>query len=377
MHGVVTRHFPQSYAHARANFQAAADRLGLAVQANVHPAQRGLDGEELAMDVVRIGPAGARSALIVSSGMHGVEGFCGSGCQVALMHDDELLARLERQGVALLMVHAVNPYGFSHLRRTNEDNIDLNRNFIDFDQPLPRNDAYADIHELMLPAQWPPTEDNAQAIQRYIAEHGEVHFRDALTLGQTTHPDGLFHRGRAPAWSNTTLRALLRREGKAFERMAWIDIHTGLGPYGHGEKMFASHREELPGHHDPEELERARAIWGADVFSIFGGQSLSRTTLGGGITCLPRECPWAQTTMIGLEFGTLARAEVSLSLRAMHWLANHPEIGDAERRRLGRAALGGFYIASPEWQGMVYGQTRVMVLQAISALAAPRAEGKP
>jgi hypothetical protein len=361
--------FPSSYAHARANLQEAAQRLGVPVQAHVHPTRRGMDGEELSMDLVRIGPAGARAALIVSSGMHGVEGFCGSGCQVALMHDEGLLARLDRDGVALLLIHAVNPHGFSHLRRTNEDNIDLNRNFIDFDQPLPLNEAYADIHELLLPAHWPPGPDNAQAIERYIAEHGEVHFRDALSSGQTSHPDGLFFLGHGPGWSNTSLRALLRAHCQGFERLAWIDIHTGLGPWGHGEKIFASHLSGFAEHHDPAELRRAKAFWGSDVCSIFGGQSLSRNSRGGGIACLPVECPQAECTMIGLEFGTLPSGQVRQSLRTMHWLANHPEVDDVQRRRMGREALGGFYIDSPAWQGMVYGQTRVMVQQAGTALA--------
>jgi hypothetical protein len=60
-----------------------------------------------------------------------------------------------------------------------------------------------------------------------------------------------------------------------------------------------------------------------------------------------------------------------MALRTMHWLGQHPELADAERRRLSRQALGAFFIETPEWQGLVFGQARVMVLQAISALAAP------
>ena len=119
------RHFSGSYQSAREKFLAAAKRLNGVVQSHLHPRHRGVDGEDLATDVARLGPHNARSLLIVSSGMHGVEGYCGSGCQLALMHDDELLERLTSSSTALLLIHAVNPYGFSHVRRTNEDNIDL------------------------------------------------------------------------------------------------------------------------------------------------------------------------------------------------------------------------------------------------------------
>ena len=65
----------------------------------------------------------------------------------------ELLALARARGVDVLMLHAINPHGFSHLRRGNEDNVDLNRNFIDWTAPPPGNAAYADLHPaLVVPA---------------------------------------------------------------------------------------------------------------------------------------------------------------------------------------------------------------------------------
>jgi hypothetical protein len=49
----------------------------------------GREGETLAMDVARDGPADAASVLIVSSACHGVEGHCGTGVQVFALHDQE------------------------------------------------------------------------------------------------------------------------------------------------------------------------------------------------------------------------------------------------------------------------------------------------
>jgi len=137
--------FAPDYAGAREKFHAAAAARSLAVERHLHPSARGVTGEELAIDVVMAGNADAAAVLFVSSAMHGVEGFCGSGCQVGLLRDDVVQAALGLCGVALVLVHAVNPYGFSHLRRTNEDNVDLNRNFRDFRAPPPSNDPRATL----------------------------------------------------------------------------------------------------------------------------------------------------------------------------------------------------------------------------------------
>src|SRR6478735_7539484 len=81
-----SRHFAQTYAEARDKFFAGARSCGLGVETHVHPLP-GRDGEMLAMDVAREGAADAKSLLVVSSACHGVEGFCGSGVQVALLAD--------------------------------------------------------------------------------------------------------------------------------------------------------------------------------------------------------------------------------------------------------------------------------------------------
>ena len=141
------RHFAQSYAEARDKFVSAAHACGARQFRHVHPSERGVDGEELSMDFAFVGKPGARNLLLLISGTHGVEGFCGSGCQVALLHDAAFLKAVELAKVEVLMLHALNPYGFSHLRRVNEDNADLNRNFVDFGTPLPVNSAYAEIHD--------------------------------------------------------------------------------------------------------------------------------------------------------------------------------------------------------------------------------------
>ncbi|WP_313625051.1 M14 family metallopeptidase [Achromobacter sp.] len=364
MHAL-TRYFSDSYAQARERFLAAAEPLAAHIQS--YPIEaKGSQGEALATDVALIGDAGAQRVLIMTSATHGVEGFCGSGCQLSLLDDAPMLERARQAGVALLLVHAVNPYGFSWVSRTDEGNVDLNRNAQPFDgRPLPANPGYGDIHGLLLPQEWPPTEHNRQAIARHIEQHGLAATTQAVSRGQYTHPDGLFYGGDRSAPSLQNLRAILQTHASRHARIGWIDVHTGLGPRGHGEKIYAGRR-------DDSEVARARQWWGSDVAVPYQGSSASVDITGHLAGLVYEACPKSEPTLMALEFGTLPWEEVVLALRGRNWLRAHPEAGDALTREILQSTLDAFYCGQADWQGMVLGQSRVAVLQALCGLQASR-----
>ena len=115
------------YQAARARFLALAEPLMASMETHSHPLP-GPDGET-ATDIARFGNPDAEYVLVLSSGTHGVEGYCGSFIQCQLL-DDGLVERLP-ENLSLVMIHGVNPHGFAWRRRVNEDNIDLNRNFVE------------------------------------------------------------------------------------------------------------------------------------------------------------------------------------------------------------------------------------------------------
>ncbi len=354
--------FSATYAEARARFLAAARARGWPVASHEHPSARGAEGEALAIDVATLGRADAAALLAITSGTHGAEGFCGSGCQVALAGDEAFAAAVERSGVAVALVHAVNPYGFSHLRRTNEDNVDLNRNFRDFSAPPARNAAYADVHPFVVPAEWPPAAANEARIAAYVGTHGARAYQAAVSSGQCEFPDGLFYGGTKPAWSNATLRAVLRSLGDRRRRLGLIDLHTGLGPCGHGEKIYM-------GDGDAASLARTRAFFGADVTSYYDGSSTSAKLSGVIYRAALDECPDAEFTGMALEFGTLPLADVLAALRGDQWLANHPGATAAERTAVKGVLRDAFYVDRADWKAMVWAQARVAVLQALGGLS--------
>jgi hypothetical protein len=266
-------------------------------------------------------------------------------------------------GVAVLYVHALNPHGFSWWRRVTHENVDLNRNFPDFARPLPGNPAYDALQAAFLPAHWPPPPEAEAQIQAYAERHGERAVQTALSAGQYDHPQGMFFGGREPTWSHLRLREVLRDHGERCTRLGWIDIHTGLGPSGHGERIFA-------GRDDAAAVARARAWWGAQVTSIYDGSSTSALLTGLMCNAAYEECPQAEFTAIAMEYGTLPLREVTEALRADHWLHLHAAEGAAQREAIRRRMRDAFYVDTPAWKAQVVEQGLEAAHQALRGLAA-------
>ena len=358
--------FSTSFARARGQFLESTATAGMALRSFEHPL-KGSDGEDLAMDVALDGSPDAQNLLIVSSACHGVEGYCGSGVQVFAARDAEWLAKSREAGVAVLYIHALNPHGFSWLRRTTHENVDLNRNFQAFDQPLPENSAYAELHSLLLPKDWPPAPDNQAAIAAYIQANGVGRFQAAVSQGQYAFADGMFYGGHEPTWSNRTLRQVLKTYGGNANRIAWMDLHTGLGPSGVGERIFACRD-------DPEALTRARAWWSGNgstpITSFYDGSSNSARLTGLMWSAVYDECPQAEYTGIAMEYGTLPILEMIAALRADHWLYLHPEAQQALRASIQQQVMDAFYVDTDTWRSQVIAQARQAMFQAVDGLSA-------
>ena len=342
--------FSQNYTAARQKFLNACADAGLEVESHPHPLP-GSEGEQLALDVALLGSPTAANLLVISSGVHGVEGFCGSAIQVDHLRNSDWMERCRHQDLAVLFLHAINPYGFSWLRRVNEDNVDLNRNFIDFSQSLPDNSDYRSIASLLVPKRQPPTLYSTLGLAGYALRHGTKALQTAISRGQHSHPDGLFFAGTEPTWSNQQFRQILRRLGNQCQRIGWIDVHTGLGPCGVGERIYK-------GRNTPEDIARARRWWGKEVTTNVDGTSSSAVLNGTLDLAVMEECPQAEYNGMTLEYGTKPGPAVLKALRADQWLQNHSGIDGAQRAQIKRQLRDAFYIDTNEWKQQVLEQAR-------------------
>jgi hypothetical protein len=358
----VAEYFSPDYASARERFCAQAKRAGASLQAYELPHRRGPQDEPLTIDVARLGPATVDRALVVISGTHGVEGFAGSGCQVGFL-SDRLHTALPPSACALL-VHALNPHGFAWLRRVNEDGVDLNRNFVDFSQPLPASTQYERLHDSLVPTHWAGEERRAAdaALQSMMTHGGVRAFQAALTAGQYTRPTGLFYGGSAPSWSARTLAEILSHLPADIRRVAVLDLHTGLGPAAYGEPTLIAH--------SAAERERARRWYGPEVRDLAADESVSAQIVGSVADGIAAALKDRDVTYMGLEFGTRPMLEVLTALRADHWLYAHGSAAEPSlRTSIQQQMRNAFYTDTPAWQAAVYGRVADFVFRACRGLA--------
>lgn len=353
--------FSESYSEARDKFLSAAAEVGAVVNSFALGIQ-GPDGGELATDVAWVGAAEAPKILTTLSGVHGVEGFFGSATQI------EWLRRTKGTSLpkdtAVLHVHAINPYGFAYLRRTNEENIDINRNWINFDQALPENALYEELSADLCPADWSEETQAATGarLNAWIGSNGFPAFQQAVSGGQWLHPQGLFFGGRAPSWSRKTLTHIIKSKLKSAARVCVIDFHTGLGPYGYAEPIIGRPLA------DPA-FERTRAWIGAAAKSLYGDGSVSAEITGDSLSVLPTLLPHARVDVIGLECGIRPINEVALALRADAWLHAHGDLKSPAAKPIKSMIRAAFHSDDPLWQGMALGQGLAACQAALAELA--------
>lgn len=354
--------FSDSYASARQQFQQAVAALPFPVFfQTLEYAGHGPNGEALATDVLWLGDQDARKVVVLLSAVHGVEGFAGSAIQTDLVRRLASGAAKLPDGMALAIVHAVNPWGFAWCRRCDEQGIDINRNFVDFSQPLPRNDGYRDLADALIPADGNWQQADVRLAQ-YRAQVGQFAYEIAASGGQYEFSAGLFYGGNGPAQARRNLEWVLNRWDWANREVAVIDLHTGLGPYGYGE-LICDHPLGSEG------LLTARRWFGASVTVPEEGNSCSVPKLG-LVDYAWHAILGRNSTYVTLEYGTFPIAGLLQTLREDH-AVRKPGVHDwhdpACVQVRDRLKLH-FYPGESQWQTLVLLRARQVVQLACTGL---------
>ncbi|HOV03780.1 MAG TPA: DUF2817 domain-containing protein [Kaistiaceae bacterium] len=339
-------HFSQGYAEARARFRAAAEALGASLEAH----DLGLSGpndEALTIDFARIGPADAARVMLVTSGLHGVEGYFGSAVQLAELDRLAKGARLAADQ-ALVLVHALNPYGFAFGRRANEDNLDLNRSFFRPGAARPDpNTRVVGLDEFLNP-QAPAGHGGAflpRAIY-LILRYGYGRVKNAIAGGQYSNPRGLFYGGRRDSRTQEIVAANLARWIGPARRIVHVDFHTGLGKSGTHKLLYADHG-------DPVRRSRLAAA--------FGEANLEAMDAGGVSYAVTGHFPdWCEAELAGIdylgiaaEFGTYPGLKVLAAMRAENQGHFWSMPGDPQAAAASARFVEMFCPADPVWRDKV------------------------
>ena len=138
-------------------------------------------------------------------------------------------------------------------------------------------------------------------------------------------------------------------------------LHTGLGPSGLGERIFACAD-------DAAAFARAKAWWGQGITSIYDGSSTSAFLTGLMWMAAYQECPQAEYTGIAMEYGTQAQLQVMQALRGDHWLQLHSDAPEALRQQIKQDLMDAFYVDTDEWRTQIVDQAMDAMHQAVTGL---------
>ncbi len=305
--------------------------------------------------------------IIHSSGTHGVEGYLGSAVQIQFLHElflqnEELIMQSNEQDKSseyengkvrkkILLIHAVNPFGMRHHRRTNENNVDLNRNvlapdqikavierdpnyfgYVDMDpvlnpvdsrtqhqrEILPEQSSYDTIHTFI--NEMESIASVIGSIVKIIASKGYSNAKRTIVSAQYHNKAGVFYGGNG-RWESSVIAvqhaiyefagfSLSSGNSDAQSKVFWIDVHTGLGKFG----SYALLRKETP----------ENSVWTSQLNTLVAGLEQKQASsskavssgyeqtvgfINGGVLCPPPSC-----FTITQEFGTRPGVAVVLSL---------------------------------------------------------------
>ena len=362
----LARYFAHSYRQGRENFLAACQLAGLGVESHIHPSLKGPEGEDLAMDAVWIGPANATQVAVFSCGTHGLEAAAGSATMLQWLETGGP-GRLEAD-MAVLLVHAVNPYGWAWDRRGNEDGIDLNRNFLSHKGPHPANPAYAELHPALLKASVDEAglEAFSAAFHALAASKGFDYALTGITSGQYDFPDGLSFGGNAPSWSCETLYAIARKYLGQAGNILHIDWHTGIGAYGQSHFILDEDRNS-------EAYDLLTRWWPNQAIhcdDVVEGVSITYSgVLVVGLRQKVEALAGARMVNVTIEWGTYEVERMIGALIMDNWLMHRAENADPDLVcRVRTQLIELFYPRATEWRRSVLQASELIYSQAIDGL---------
>jgi hypothetical protein len=248
------------------------------------------------------------------SGVHGPEGFAGSAIQIMFLN--EFRSRFQSSRISLLLVHALNPYGYKYGRRTTEMNINLNRNFgLDPALYQTENPGYRKLAHVLAPTA--PASLGPMAIARLTSSlYGRVLFRQftadqlrqAISLGQFEFEKGLEYGGKTQEPQVQDFIKICQPILNGYDEILCLDLHTGLGD------RYKAHmlRGEHPRSVDESLFKKYFKLReDRDIYHFnLGSEKGFYKTLGDSNSLLAEMATPAQKVCaLTLEFGTLGNGQ--------------------------------------------------------------------
>lgn len=332
--------FSKDYTEARERWVKAVGDAGGAIESVPLPAS---SKTQIGLDFAWFGDRDATKVLLHIAGTHGIEGFLGSAIQLAAISN---LGEIP-SNTALVFLHCLNPWGMMNLRRVNEDNVDLNRNF------CPDNfswsgspEAYGALDSFLNPHRKPCRIDGflIGAVSS-IARFGYNSVKQAIAGGQYDYPKGIYFGGKKETVNISAFKSWVKKNLSSRERVFTIEVHSGLGPFGFDTLFAYIQNSEI------QSIESAikHPLSTDDPEKSVGFRTAGDIAHGAQSILGEDKCPW-----ILQEFGTY---NVIRGLKVLRNENMHHQHGSGDIDHWSKRALMEFFNpASSRWRRYVIGR---------------------
>jgi hypothetical protein len=245
-----------------------------------------------------------------------------------------------------------------------EDNVDLNRNFVDHAAPYPENADYAALAEHINPREWSPeiAQRSNAAIAAYYGNPNEDFLPKAVHGGQYVNPRGTFFGGHAPTWSNRIFRTILAELRDGVDVLCFVDYHTGNGVPGFcdlfvDDRQAGTRARDWFVHCTPIEAVEVKHGHAQSAVPGLLMDAVSAAFAGRPVTsCLVEMRTREARAMLGVT-------------RLENWIFQHGDPESPQGREIRAQFREIFYPAAPEWRAMVLRQSNALIAEALSGLS--------
>ncbi len=300
--------------------------------------------------------------IVMSSGVHGVEGFTGSAVQMFFM--DKYINEQLLNNTAILIIHSVNPYGFKYNRRVTENNVDLNRNSdINKDLYKSKNEGYTQIVDFVNPKGKVDCESSDNkfffifAIKKIIKASMKV-LRQAVLQGQYEYSNGLYYGGSDSEPQIKKLVPVIDSICKPYNTIFAIDLHTGYGE-----------RDRLHLFPNPAK-EPVRKLM-TDIFEGFkidwGDSDNFYTVTGDFVGYIGKINKDKIFIPIAFEFGTMNSSQTIGSIKSLHVMilenqgAHYGYKSKTDSLKVQKDIREMYYPSSEKWRTNVIDKTKLIL----------------
>ncbi|MFH0759379.1 MAG: M14 family metallopeptidase [Bacteroidota bacterium] len=365
-------YFQESYDQCRSAFLAGAEEaisthdLAKLISVRVPSGE----DDKLYMDLLYIPPADSSDKLLVlSSGVHGVEGYTGSAVQQMFL--EEILGSGVLSEMGVLLIHGVNPYGFKYKRRVSENNVDMNRGCgVDPELFETGNPGYGALYDMLNPHAKASTASMRSrffyitAISKMLKESMSV-LRQAILQGQYEYPEGIYFGGKKFEPQIDSLTRILPGYFSDYLTILAIDLHTGYG------SRRVLHLFPNPVD-DPEIKQKTESVF--EGHHIDWGDGDDFYTINGGFAdaYLPEINPAATYLYMVFEWGTMDTEKTFGSLKALEKIIienqgfHYGYTSAKQEQKVKQDMTEAYYSTSEAWRSEVLKSGRDMLKEALA-----------